>query len=73
MTVSYQEYPPHTHKRSGCKVGWINFKTKELAEEGSKAARINSRIKWDQGFDFGYQDPGKITEEDDGTFTVCIP
>jgi len=73
MRKSYKSYPPHTIKRSGIKVSWYNFETRELAEKASTIASHNAEVAWNQGYDFGYQSPGKITEEEDGTFTVCVP
>ena len=74
MRKSYKEYPAGwTVKRSGIKVNWYNFETRELAEKASTVASHNAEVAWNQGYDFGYQSPGKITEEEDGTFTVCVP
>ena len=69
----YKPYPEHTIDSVGCKVSWYRFKNRELAEQGAKAARHNAEIMWSQGYDFGYLNPGDITENKDGTFTVVIP
>ena len=73
MSGKYKEYPEHTVKREGCKVSWYNFATKQLANKASKVALHNAKIRASQGFDFGYCYPSNITEEKDGTYTVCVP
>lgn len=66
-------YPKHTIEDVGNKVSWYRFENRKLAEAGAKAARHNAELMWQKGYDFGYQVPGSIRENDDGTFTVVIP
>lgn len=67
------DYPDHDIERVGCKVSWYRFKTKVDAMKASKAAKHNAGVLWSMGYDFGYQSPGYVTENEDGTYTVCIP
>lgn len=46
--------------RSGCKVCWYIFASKEIAEEASKVALLLAVEAAKQGFDFGYQSPGAV-------------
>lgn len=69
----YKQYPPHTIKRTGIKVCWYNFATKELAEKAAKIALYNADIAVSRGYDFGYNYPSDTIKEDDGTYTVCVP
>lgn len=60
-------------QRSGCKVGWVTVdnlaEADWLADQAAEqAARMHAN-----GYDFGYQMPGSITENADGTFTVVTP
>ena len=70
----YKPYPENTvRERSGCKVGWRTYATREEAEVCSEAAKHNAKLDAALGYDFGYQAPGSISTNSDGTFTVCIP
>ncbi len=73
MRESRKQSPPHTRQEVGCKVSWLTFETRKLAEEAAVVARHNAEIDWSLGYDFGYLCPGDITENDDGTFTVVTP
>lgn len=78
MNASYKHYPTPVKFRSGCKVSWKYYTTREEAEEAAKAARHNAEIQWSLGYDFGYCSPGSITEvkaecEYKGLYEVCIP
>ncbi len=74
------EYPDHPSnydckpvaQRSGNKVGWATFATKEEAERVAAWATVEAEIKARQGFDFGYQCPGSIREVAGG-YEVCLP
>lgn len=72
-TFYYESYPPTEDTRTGCKVGWRTYATREEAEACSKAARHNAAIQAGFGYDFGYCAPGSITKLDNGHFEVCIP
>jgi hypothetical protein len=65
-------YPKYDDSRSGNKVGWLYYTSKDKALEASGVAKHNAEIRWAEGFDFGYQSPGSIREVD-GRFEVCIP
>lgn len=68
-----REYPQHLGVRSGCKVGWLLYADRGIAEKAAEVARWNAKIYAGLGYDFGYQSPGNITETKDGKFEVCIP
>lgn len=69
----FRSYPKPASVRSGCKVGWYTYTTREEAEEAAAAARWNASIKSAYGYDFGYTPPGTIRETADGEFVVTIP
>jgi hypothetical protein len=71
--TEYMTYPKEDDSRSGCKVGWLIYKDRELAEVAAKAAKHNSILDAQRGYDFGYQCPGSISKLNDGRFEVCIP
>jgi hypothetical protein len=66
-------YPDYDHLRVGRKVSWYIYKDRALAEQASVAANHNKIIGWRQGYDYGYCDPGSITQLADGRYEVCIP
>jgi hypothetical protein len=71
--VQYMPYPSnYVALRSGSKVGWRTYATREDAEACAKAARHNARIQEEYGFDFGFQCPGEIREVAAG-FEVTLP
>ena len=65
-------YPKYDSVKSGNKVSWIYYTSKDKALEASEVAKHNAEIKLAQGYDFGYQAPSSV-EEVDGRFEVCIP
>jgi hypothetical protein len=66
-------YPKCLSKRSGAKVGWLTYATAKEAVEASSIAMREADELQSLGYDFGFQTPGAITINDDGTFTVVIP
>lgn len=58
--------------RSGCKVGWEYYSTREFAEARVERAREHAARQAAEGYDFGYSVPGEITECADGTFRLTI-
>ena len=79
MTVPVKEWKylsyPETdfvEMRSGFKVGWRTYSTKESAEACSYAAGVNAILKELRGFAFGYQYPSTLTKVDKG-WEVVIP
>ena len=67
------QYPPCQASRCGIKVGWRSYADKTDADKCAEAARHNAEIDRADGFDFGYNAPGSISQTDDGLFEVCIP
>lgn len=73
VMMKLKEYPnDYVTWKSGCKVGWITYKSKKLANQASKIARFNAQYLWNQGFDFGYASPGQIVKTEKG-WMVTIP
>lgn len=66
-----KQNPDPLYSKSGCKVGWDYYATKEEAEIASKKARIAGDHRAAHGYDFGYQSPGSIEEVT--VYKVCIP
>lgn len=60
-------------KRSGCKVAWATYANREDAEKRAVFAKREAQISYDLGYDFGYLEPGTITELANGTFEVVLP
>ncbi len=79
MSISYEKYipdsklPEYTIKKVGCKVSWYTFKNEDDAKKASEIAEHNAAIDASHGYDFGFQCPGQIVKEKDGTFTVTFP
>lgn len=71
--MPWMNYPAYKALRTGCKVSWYTYGTKEEAEAASKAAINNASILAEKGYDFGYQSPGAIEQNKDGDFVVVIP
>jgi hypothetical protein len=67
------EYPEPIDLTCGCKVSWRRYATKQQAEEASKVAAEERSYQLEQGYDFGYQWPGDISKNSDGTYTVVCP
>lgn len=78
MSSNYKPMPEPEAKRSGCKVGWYYYKTKEEAEAASVIAAHNREIALRAGYDFGYCWPGSIdgplpeTSKYAGLYEVCV-
>lgn len=66
-------YPQPLRQQTGAKVSWMTFDTHEKAMQASLTAEQIAASQWMQGYDFGYQIPGRITKNPDGTFTVTVP
>ena len=73
MSSGYQDYPAHLDVKYGCRVCWYRFENRKLAEQAAKAAIHNASLDAALGYDFGFVQPGSISENDDGTFTVITP
>jgi len=58
--------------RNGIKVGWLLYSSKEGAEAASVKAVEDGRKRLAEGYDFGYQSVGSVTEVADG-WQVVIP
>ena len=75
------EVPAHQARRSGCKVHWRYYDSREDAEQAAKIADHQADIQWGLGYDFGYCSPGTIvwTEPgsqhggENGRWQVCFP
>jgi hypothetical protein len=68
-----KQYPEgEIARRNGCKVGWLTYKTQELAKECRESAIYNAEILRTKGYEFGYVVPGSITETEQG-WEVTIP
>jgi hypothetical protein len=80
-TYDYKPYPKYDGLRSGIKVSWHYYKSREDADAASVAAKHNAQIQWSLGYDFGYCSPGSIELVDEsrgmpdkiGMYEVCIP
>ncbi len=70
-------YPKEQEMRCGCKVSWYYYELEADAKTAAAAARHNSAILANQGYDFGYQAPGWHIDSTQswfpGLFEVCIP
>ena len=53
-------YPKAVEVVVGCKVAWHYYDNKEDAIEAGKIAEYNAEILEAQGYDFGFQCPGKV-------------
>jgi hypothetical protein len=60
-------------KRVGAKVSWYYYDTHEAACHASVVAEQRAARMWMDGYDFGYQIPGRVTKNSDGTYTVVVP
>lgn len=77
----YLPYPKNDGMRSGIKVSWYYYKSRDAARDASMAAAHNARIQENLGYDFGYCAPGSIEQVGEnrgmpqylGMFEVCIP
>jgi hypothetical protein len=66
-------YPRPLRQQTGAKVSWMTFDTHEKAMQASVTAEQIASSLWLDGFDFGYQIPGHIKTNPDGTYTVTVP
>lgn len=66
-------YPPPASTRVGAKVSWYYYDTHEAALHASVVAEQVAARMWMNGYDFGYQIPGEVTKNQDGTWTVVVP
>jgi hypothetical protein len=75
MLVKEQKamYPRPLRQITGFNVTWLTYESRELAMQASLTAEQIASSKWLKGFDFGYQLPGEIKSNADGTFTVTVP
>ena len=76
----WRSYPEPLEQRSGCKVSWLYYDSREEAETAARAAVHNARISESLGYDFGYCSPGSIDPVPESTvdvrkgkWEVCIP
>jgi hypothetical protein len=67
------QFPPPVFKRVGAKVSWYYYDTHEAACHASIVAEQRAARMWMDGYDFGYQIPGRVTKNQDGTWTVVVP
>lgn len=59
--------------RSGAKVGWERYDNEHEANYRSIEAQEQAEEMASRGYDFGYQVPGEIQNNGDGTWTVTVP
>jgi len=75
--LPWHKYPKEDDLRTGCKVSWHYYRSKEDAEKCAEAAKHNARIQRWEGYDFGYCAPGSITlmkaGKHAGMYGVCLP
>lgn len=67
------QFPTPVFKRTGAKVSWYYYDTHEAACQASVVAEQVAARMWNAGYDFGYQIPGRVTKNQDGTWTVVVP
>lgn len=60
-------------RESGARVGWVTTDDREEAEQLADEAAKHAARMVVAGYDFGFQSPGQIRENNDGTFTVTTP
>ena len=77
MKVWLKAYPKAVAKRSGCKVGWLYYRTQDEANKASRLAEKQGIDKARRGYDFGFQMPGNVRYVESGEFAklweVTIP
>jgi hypothetical protein len=54
-------------------VCWLTYGSREQAMQASLTAEQIAANKWLRGKDYGYDLPGRIVNNPDGTFTVTVP
>jgi hypothetical protein len=67
------QYPKPISSASGCKVGWLTYKSASEAMAAAIVAKNEAAALEREGYDFGFNAPGAISRNDDGTFKVVIP
>lgn len=68
------ECPKEIDSRSGCKVSWYTYATREEAEIALQHAKVQAEYYSWLGYDFGYLSPGSSIEGNAETgFTVTFP
>lgn len=79
-TFKWMQYPEPKEYRSGIKVSWHYYETKEEAEKCAEAAKHNAVRQRELGYDFGYCSPGEIrapygpgTNFYPDLYEVCLP
>lgn len=58
---------------SGCKVGWETYDDEAEARQRAAALVPERQRMLAAGYDFGFQWPGEVQRNADGTWTVTIP
>jgi hypothetical protein len=71
-------YPEPQARRSGIKVKWLYYASKEDAEKASKLARDEGEYWAARGYEYGYMSPGSIYPPGKQGFypdlyEVCLP
>jgi hypothetical protein len=75
-------YPPEQAFRSGFKVSWNYYDTREDADKCAEIARNNAAYYREKGYDFGYCSPGSVEwakpgnwpqAGENGRWEVCLP
>lgn len=79
MTSEWRPYPKPVETRVGIKVEWAFYSDEATARVCAEAARSNAAILAADGYDWGYQSPGTVTQiaeeagELAGLWRVVIP
>lgn len=76
-STKWRPYPPPVQTQVGCKVEWGFYADEATARACADAARSNAAILAAEGYDWGYQTPGAVTQiaegELAGLWRVTIP
>jgi len=67
------DYPKPLEHECGCKVSWRTYESLAEAEQAAKVAAVKRDADLAEGYDFGYQWPSTINQNDDSTYTVVCP
>ena len=73
VDTGYFAYPQPLHQVAGHQVCWLTYGSREQAMQASLTAEQIAANKWLRGKDYGYDLPGRIVNNPDGTFTVTVP
>jgi hypothetical protein len=65
--------PTVISRRTGCKVSWYSFATKEEAAIASEHAKLQAEYYGYLGYDYGYYSGGEILKTEQGTWEVVFP